>query len=262
MTDFHGKTAVVTGAASGIGRATARALAEAGATVTLLDVNDELGTSAAAAAGGTYVHLDVSDPAAWADLLGGFDRLDLLHLNAGIYDTALADITEISDERYRALPRRQRRRRVLRPAGAIPLLERSRRCGGRHVVDGGGGAAAREPAVRDHQVRARSAWCGASTVSSKRRGIRINALCPGAVATPLMGEDPHAWFGERGIVAFEPEDLAATVVDLLGSDRSGEVVLHRPPWHRRRRSSSRGCPALAAVRATGPRSATRVGGRS
>ena len=63
----------------------------------------------------------------------------------------------------------------------------------------------------------------------ERRGIRINALCPGAVATPLMGEDPHAWFGERGIVALEPEDLAATVVALLASDRSGEAVLHRPP---------------------------------
>ena len=62
------------------------------------------------------------------------------------------------------------------------------------------------------------------------RGIRINALCPGAVATPLMGDDPHGWFAERGMVALEPEDLAATVVGLMDSDRSGEVVLHRPPW--------------------------------
>jgi hypothetical protein len=53
-------------------------------------------------------------------------------------------------------------------------------------------------------------------------------LCPGAVATPLIGEDPHAWFGELGITALEPEDLAATVVDLLGSDRTGEIVLHSP----------------------------------
>jgi hypothetical protein len=45
-----------------------------------------------------------------------------------------------------------------------------------------------------------------------------------------MGEDPHAWFGDRGMVAFEPEDMAATVVALMDSDRSGEVVLHRPPW--------------------------------
>ena len=66
-------------------------------------MQDELGASAAEAAGGTFVHLDVSDPDAWAELLGGFERLDLLHLNAGIYDTALADITSISG---RSVPRR------------------------------------------------------------------------------------------------------------------------------------------------------------
>src|SRR5260221_8743436 len=99
MSDFGGTQAVVTGAASGIGRATAKALADAGATVTLLDVNDELGASAAEAAGGTYVHLDVSQPDEWRALFASFERLDLLHLNAGIYDTALADITSISDGR-------------------------------------------------------------------------------------------------------------------------------------------------------------------
>ena len=70
MTDFGGKQAVVTGAASGIGRATAKALADAGATVTLLDVNDEMGASAAEAAGGTYAHLDVSNPDEWRELFG------------------------------------------------------------------------------------------------------------------------------------------------------------------------------------------------
>ena len=64
----------------------------------------------------------------------------------------------------------------------------------------------------------------------ERRGIRINALCPGAVATPLMGEDPHGLFEKMGVPAFEPEDMAATAVAILASDRSGEAVLHRPPW--------------------------------
>src|SRR6185312_12659543 len=80
MTDFGGKQAVVTGAASGIGRATAKALADAGARVTLLDVNDELGASAAQASGGTYVHLDVSNPDEWRAFFASLDRLDLLHL--------------------------------------------------------------------------------------------------------------------------------------------------------------------------------------
>ena len=68
MTDFNGKTAIVSGAASGIGRATAKALADVGAAVTLCDVQDELGVAAADEVGGTYAHLDVSRADAWAEL--------------------------------------------------------------------------------------------------------------------------------------------------------------------------------------------------
>ena len=77
---------------------------------------------------------------------------------------------------------------------------------------------------------ASSAWSAASTASSNGRGIRINALCPGAVATPLMGDDPHGSFDKNGVPSFEPEVLAAHGRRLLASDRSGEAVLHRPPW--------------------------------
>jgi NAD(P)-dependent dehydrogenase (short-subunit alcohol dehydrogenase family) len=229
VADFQGKTAVVTGAASGIGRATAKALADAGATVTLLDVNDELGPSAAEHAGGTYAHLDVSSADAWAQLLSGFDRLDYLHLNAGIYDTALADITEISDARYRAYLGVNVDGVFFGLRSAIPLLERTN---GAVVVTSSMAGIVPLPA---NPLYALTKFALIGLVRSvhrelERHGIRINALCPGAVATPLMGEDPHAWFEQHGMVAFEPEDLAATVVDLLASDRSGEVILHRPPW--------------------------------
>ena len=227
MTDFHGKTAIVTGAASGIGRATARALAEAGAAVTLLDVNDELGASAAEEAGGTYLHLDVSDSAAWAELLAGFDRLDLLHLNAGIYETALADITEISDEKYRRYLGVNVDGVFFGLRAAIPLLEQAR---GAVVVTSSMAGVMPLPANPLYAITKFGLIGLVRSVHGEleRRGIRINALCPGAVATPLIGEDPHVWFGELGITALEPEDLAATVVDLLGSDRSGEIVLHQP----------------------------------
>src|SRR5437763_8097642 len=126
VSDFNGKTAIVTGAASGIGRATAEALADVGAAVTLCDVQDELGVAAADEVGGTYAHLDVSRADAWAELLGGFDRLDLLHLNAGIYDTAFEDITQMSDERYRAYLGVNVDGVFFGLRGAIPLLERSK----------------------------------------------------------------------------------------------------------------------------------------
>jgi NAD(P)-dependent dehydrogenase (short-subunit alcohol dehydrogenase family) len=228
MADLGGKQAVVTGAASGIGRATAKALADAGATVTLLDVNDELGESAAAAAGGTYTHLDVSDPDAWREFYGTLDQLDLLHLNAGIYDISLTDITQITDARYRAYTGVNLDGVFFGLREAIPLLERSN---GAVVVTSSMAGLIPLPG---NPLYAATKWALIGLMRSvhgdlEGRGIRINALCPGAVATPLMGEDPHAFFDQIGVPSFEPEVLAGTVVDIFASDRSGEAVLHRPP---------------------------------
>ena len=229
MTNFGGKTAVVTGAASGIGRATAKALADAGAAVTLLDVNDELGQDAADEAGGTYVHLDVSNPDEWRAFFAACEQLDLLHLNAGIYDVSMTDITTVSDARYRAYLGVNVDGVFFGLREAIPLLERTR---GAVVVTASQAGLVPLPG---NPLYAATKWALVGLVRSvhadlAERGIRINALCPGAVATPLMGDDPHALFERMGITAFEPEDLAATAVDIMASDRSGEAVLHRPPW--------------------------------
>ena len=61
---MHGRVALVTGAASGIGRACAARYAAAGATVIVTDVLDGDGRAAAVEVGGSYRHLDVSDPSA------------------------------------------------------------------------------------------------------------------------------------------------------------------------------------------------------
>ena len=228
MADFGGKTAVVTGAASGIGRATAKALADAGATVWLLDVNDELGPSAAEEAGGTYTHLDVSDPSAWREFYGTLDQLDLLHLNAGIYDISLDDITRVTDARYRAYIGVNLDGVFFGLREAIPLLERTN---GAVVVTSSMAGLIPLPG---NPIYAATKWALIGLVRSVHagldgRGIRINALCPGGVATPLMGTDPHAFFESRGFPAFEPEVLAGTVVEILASDQSGHAILHRPP---------------------------------
>jgi len=197
--------------------------------VTLLDVNDELGAKAAESVGGTYVHLDVTQPDEWRALFASFDRLDLLHLNAGIYDISLNDITTISDDRYRAYLGVNVDGVFFGLREAIPLLERAN---GAVVVTSSQAGLVPLPG---NPLYALTKWSLIGLVRSihgelERRGIRINALCPGAVATPLMGDDPHQFFEQMGISPFEPEDLAGTVVDLLGSERSGQAILHRPPW--------------------------------
>ncbi len=86
---FENKTAIVTGAAGGIGEAYARALAAEGARVVIADVNDELGEKVAADIGGKYIHTDVSDEASAQALAAGtveaFGKIDYLINNAAIY---------------------------------------------------------------------------------------------------------------------------------------------------------------------------------
>lgn len=226
--DFHGKIAIVTGAASGIGRATAAALAEAGAQVTLVDVADEAGIIAARDVGGTYVHLDVSQPAAWSQVLADFGHIDYLHLNAGIYDIELTDITKITDQRYRAYTGVNIDGVFLGLRAAVPLLERS---GGAVVVTA---SVAGLVPLPTNPLYSLTKFALVGLVRSvhgdlRRRNIRLNGLCPGAVATHIMGSDPHAWYEEHGVPAFEPEDLAATVLELLASDSSGQILLQVPP---------------------------------
>jgi 3alpha(or 20beta)-hydroxysteroid dehydrogenase len=88
MGRVDGKVAIVTGGAMGIGAAHCRALAAEGASVVLCDVADDQGTALAAEIGATYKHLDVSNEAAWAEVVAetvaSLGNIDILVNNAGI----------------------------------------------------------------------------------------------------------------------------------------------------------------------------------
>jgi 3(or 17)beta-hydroxysteroid dehydrogenase len=89
MNRLDGKVALISGAARGIGAATARLMAEAGAKVAIGDLLDERGRETAAAFEGLYVHLDVTQETDWtaavAAVVERFGGLDILVNNAGVF---------------------------------------------------------------------------------------------------------------------------------------------------------------------------------
>jgi 3alpha(or 20beta)-hydroxysteroid dehydrogenase len=84
MGRLDGKVALVTGAARGIGEATARRFVAEGADVVLADRRDELGRSVADELGARYVSLDITSEDAWAGVVGAIGRVDVLVNNAGV----------------------------------------------------------------------------------------------------------------------------------------------------------------------------------
>lgn len=94
-----GKVALITGAASGIGADCARLFAREGARVVVTDVQDDKGEAVAAEVGGTYLHHDVSDEAAWVAVveatLARHGRLDIVVNNAGVFVGQTIEDTEL-----------------------------------------------------------------------------------------------------------------------------------------------------------------------
>jgi NAD(P)-dependent dehydrogenase (short-subunit alcohol dehydrogenase family) len=218
---FSGRTAVVTGGASGIGKAVVERLAAEGASVVVADLNEVDGEKVAADVGGRFVRLDVADPDAWDAFIGGLDALDIIHLNAGV-TTQNGDLLSLTEEQYR------------RVMGAnVDGVVYGARAAARTMSTTGGGAIVATASVAGLigfspdpiYTLTKHAVVGlvrALAQPLQAHGITINAVNPGIVETPLAGGAPVAkMLAERGIPVIQPSQIADGVVSAITSGRSG-----------------------------------------
>ena len=230
---LEGKVAVVTGGAGGIGRETVRRFAEEDAHVCVVDLADEPGNEAADEIGGLYVHADVTDPddvqRMYAETAERFGGIDVLFNNAGISPPDDASILDTELEAWQRVQDVNLKSVYLCCKYGIPyLLER----GGGSIINTASFVAVMGAATS--QISYTASKGGVLTLSRElgvefaRRGLRVNALCPGPVNTPLLQElyanDPEQ--AERRLVHVpmgrfaEAREIAGAVLFLASDDSS------------------------------------------
>jgi NAD(P)-dependent dehydrogenase (short-subunit alcohol dehydrogenase family) len=217
---LQGRRTLVTGGAGGIGAATARRLAAAGAEVVVADLDEAAGTAVADEVGGRFVRLDVTDPEAWAEV----PPVDLAHLNAGtmtrIDPCTLADLTPANWRRVRGVNVEG----VMN--GVFALVPGMRERGGGSLVVMG--SLAGLVAFPDDALYAATKAFLINLARSLagplgEAGIRINAVCPSEVATAMLPPNRAEHLASRGYRALTPDEVAEAVVDTLTSGETGEV---------------------------------------
>ena len=229
-----GRVAVVTGAASGIGLASARRLAAEGATVVLADICDEeTGAGLAAELDGLFVQTDVTDrdqvERLFATAKQTYGSVDVAFNNAGISPPEDDSILTTGLDAWQRVQEVNLTSVYLCCKAALPhMLEQERGS----IINTASFVAVMGAATSQIAYSASKGGVLSMTrelgVQFARRGIRVNALCPGPVDTPLLQElfasDPeraqrrlvHVPMGRFG----RPEEMAAAVAFLASDDSS------------------------------------------
>ncbi|MFG3256561.1 3-oxoacyl-ACP reductase [Streptomyces sp. NPDC048172] len=228
-----GRTAVVTGAGSGIGLATARRLASEGAHVVCADIDDESGKAAAEETGGLYVKVDVTDPeqveALFRTAYETYGSVDVAFNNAGISPPDDDSILETGLDAWKRVQEVNLTSVYLCCKAALPYM---RERGRGSIINTASFVAVMGAATSQISYTASKGGVLAMSrelgVQFAREGIRVNALCPGPVNTPLLKElfakDPER--AQRRLVHVpvgrfaEPEEIAAAVAFLASDDAS------------------------------------------
>ncbi|MFD1151407.1 3-hydroxybutyrate dehydrogenase [Saccharothrix hoggarensis] len=233
--DLSGRTALVTGAGSGIGRACAVALARAGAKVHLVDRDRDSVTDAARETGGTEHVVDLSSPDPARALPA---EVDILVNNAGLQH--VAPIHEFPPDRFALLQSVMLTAPFLLARHVLPHMYQR---GWGRVVNISSVHGSRASAFKSAYVAAKHGLEGLSKVIALEgapHGVTSNCVSPGYVRTPLVENQVADQARAHGIEAdrvlsdvlltrhaikqlIEPEEVASVVVWLCGA-RSGHVT--------------------------------------
>ena len=192
MGELDGKVAIITGGASGIGRATVERFVEEGARVVIADIEDEPGNQLAhdLGAAGSFVHTDVSEEsqieAAVAHALESFGQLDVMYNNAG-FTGVTGSIAEIPIEGYdhtmSVLVRgvylgMKHAARAMQAQGSGAIVSTASIAGITTAISA--------PHIYNMAKAAVIHLTKSVAVELGPNGIRVNCVCPGFIATPIF----------------------------------------------------------------------------
>jgi NAD(P)-dependent dehydrogenase (short-subunit alcohol dehydrogenase family) len=207
MGRLDGKVCVITGSAGGIGREAALLFSDEGASICVADVNREAGEKTAAECRDAFfVEVDVTDPASvqdmYAQTANRFGGVDVLYNNAGIMPADDSSVLDTDVDAWDRVQEVNTKGVFLCCKYGIPhLLER----GGGSVINVASFVALMGAATSQISYTASKgavlAMSRELAVEFARRGVRVNALCPGPVETPLLmrlfDETPGAYERRR-----------------------------------------------------------------
>jgi NAD(P)-dependent dehydrogenase (short-subunit alcohol dehydrogenase family) len=233
MKRLQDRVVVVTGAGSGIGLASVRRLAAEGATVVAVDIDEAAGKAAVAETGGTFIPVDVADEDQVRDLFTEvadvFGRIDVAFNNAGISPADDDSIMTTGLDTWRRVQEVNLTSVYLCCKYVLPHMQAA---GRGSIINTASFVAIMGAATSQISYTASKGGVLAMSrelgVQFAREGIRVNALCPGPVNTPLLRElfaaDPdraarrlvHVPMGRFA----EPEEIAAAVAFLASDDSS------------------------------------------